>query len=297
MPQLLRSVRSIRWRGSRRAGVPLATALVAVLVALAGCVSSSGPAGPAAPTGPTQNAQRTANGKDIVTQSDKTDLDRRADIHLDLAREYYKNRQYTTAIDEIKQALVSRPDRADAYMLRALAYWGLGDNATADESFRRALQLRPNDPDTMLNYGTFLCGVNRYGDADAQFSAVEQIPNYVGIARVVFQQGVCQAQAGDLATAEKTLAHAYELDASSAYTAYHLSLVLYRRGQFDRARFYIRRINMREDVVTAPSLWLAARIERKLGNDEGVQSFGRQLHERFPQASETQLFDKGRFDD
>ena len=275
----LRSNRSTRRGSPRRGAVPLLL-LAASVALLAGCATGGAGA-----------------GKDIVTQSDKTELDRRADIHMDLAREYYKNKQFTTAIDEVKQALAARPDRPDAYMLRGLAYWGLGDNRTADESFRRSIELKPGDADTLSNYGWFLCQTRRFPEADAQFVAAVQVPNYAGVARVTFLQGVCQADAGDLASAEKTLSHAYELDPASPFTAYNLALVLYKRGQYDRARFYVRRINVKDDLVSAQSLWLAARIERKLGDDGGVQALGNQLRQRFPQAPETQAFDKGRFDD
>jgi type IV pilus assembly protein PilF len=36
------------------------------------------------------------------------------------------------------------------------------------------------------------------------------------------------------------------------------------------------------DQSNAQSLWLAARIERKLGNIPGVEDLARQLRERFP---------------
>ena len=46
----------------------------------------------------------------------------------------------------------------------------------------------------------------------------------------------------------------------------NLSEVLYRRGDYERARFYIRRVNAIPSVSNAQTLWLAARIENKLGN-------------------------------
>ena len=38
-------------------------------------------------------------------------------------------------------------------------------------------------------------------------------------------------------------------------------------------------------------------IERRSGNVQAVQDFGRKLQERFPESSEVLLFEKGRFDD
>ena len=99
------------------------------------------------------------------------------------------------------------------------------------------------------------------------------------------------------ADAEKTLSRSYELDPSSPVTAYNLAEVLLRRGELERARFYVGRINAVPQQVNAQSLWLAARIERRLGNTSAMMDFGRQLRDRFPQSTETLQFERGRFDD
>jgi type IV pilus assembly protein PilF len=108
---------------------------------------------------------------------------------------------------------------------------------------------------------------------------------------------VCQARAGRWAEAERTLSRSYELDPANPVTAYNLSDVLLRRGELERARFYISRINAQPELSSAQSLWLAARIERRLGNMQGVQDFGRKLQERFPSSAEVLLFERGRFDE
>ena len=110
-------------------------------------------------------------------------------------------------------------------------------------------------------------------------------------------KGVCQARAGQWADAERTLSRSYELDPSNPVTAFNLAEVLLRRGELERARFYVRRINAVPDQITAQSLWLAARIDRRMGNIEALQDNGRQLRDRFPQAPETLLFERGRFDE
>ena len=94
---------------------------------------------------------------------------------------------------------------------------------------------------------------------------------------------MCQARAGQLDQAEAALARSYELDPSNPATAVNLSEVLFRRGEYERARFYIRRVNDQPEISNAQTLWLAARIEHKLGNKAGVANFGKQLRNRFPQ--------------
>jgi type IV pilus assembly protein PilF len=277
-------VRAVQWVGALAAAAGLA-------LGLAGCVHTGGPDMSKAPP------KVVNDGRDIKTASDQTEADRRAKVRMELASAYFARGQATDALDEVKQALASKPDNAQAYGLRGLIYASLDDPKTAEESFRRARELAPHDGDLMHNYAWFECQQRRYADADAEFAAALAEPKYEGQSRTLLARGVCQARAGDLGTAEKTLSHAYELDPANPTTAVNLSEVLYKRGEYDRARFYIRRVNVRDELVSAQTLWLAARIEHRLRQDDQVQELGSRLHARFPQASETLAFDRGRFDD
>jgi type IV pilus assembly protein PilF len=122
-------------------------------------------------------------------------------------------------------------------------------------------------------------------------------PQYRDVTRTLMAQGVCHARNGKLIEAEGKLARAYEFDPTNATVALNLADVLYRRGDFERARFYVRRVNAREETSSAQTLWLAARIEQRIGNRNGAEEFGRQLRNRFPQSRESRAFDNGRFDE
>jgi type IV pilus assembly protein PilF len=236
-------------------------------------------------------------GRERTTASDESDVQRRARIRMELAANYYAQGQMTTALDEVKQALQAVPDLAEAYNLRGLIYAVLGDDKLADESFRRALQLKPQDGDTLHNYGFFNCERRRYAEADDLFNRALAVPGYRSASRSLLLQGVCQARGGNLEQAEKTLVKAYEMDAGNPAIAMNLAEVLYRRGDYERARFYVRRVNNQAELKNVESLWLAARVERKLGNDSGARELGTQLRQRYPTSREAAAFERGAFDD
>lgn len=261
-----------------------ALALTAAGVLLAACAANGGPTGAAAPT-------------ELRTASDQTDADRRASVRMELAALHFGRSQYSTALDEIKLALQSKPDLGAAYSLRALVYASMGEDALADESFNRALQINPRDADAIHNRAWFLCQRNKFADADRLFEQALALPQYRDAQRSLMAQGVCLARAGKLEEAERKLARAYELDPTNPSTALNLAEVLFRRGDYERARFYVRRVNQREDLTNAQTLWLALRIENRLGNRSGADEFGRQLRNRFPQSAETLSYERGRFDD
>ena len=258
------------------------------------CVASAAWAGLALLSGCAATAPEST---EIRTASDQTDADRRARVRLELASLYFGRGQHNTALDEVKLALLAQPDLAEAFNLRGLIYTGMGEAKLAEESFRRALQLAPRDADAIHNYGWFLCQQGRFGEAEAQFVRALEQPQYRDQIRTLLVQGVCQARGGRLDAAERTLSRAYELDPANPAIAFNLSEVLLRRGELERARFYIRRVNARAEQTNAQTLWLAARIEHRLGNAAGAQEWGRQLRDRFPQSTEALQFDRRRFDD
>jgi type IV pilus assembly protein PilF len=240
---------------------------------------------------------QTADGREVRTANEPADPARRAQVRLELAGLYFGRGQGTTALDEIKLALAAKPDLAEAYGLRGLVLASLGDHAAADESFLRGLKLAPTDGGMRHNYAWFLCQQRRFAEADTQFDAALALPQYRDAVRTQLAQGVCQARAGQWAAAERTLSRSYELDPANPVTAYNLAEVLLHRGELERARFYMRRVNSVPEQISAQSLWLAARVERRLGNTGDVQDLGRQLRDRFPQSPETLQFERGRFDE
>jgi type IV pilus assembly protein PilF len=267
----------------------LASAAVLIAACLTGCVTTSQQA--------TTPAPATNDIKEMSPSSDEPDSLKRARARMELASAYFSRGQMTTALEEVKRALAADPTYGPAYNLRGLIYASLGDNAGAEDSFKRALALNPADADTMHNYGYLLCEQKRYPESTALFNRALAVPQYRGTARTLFALGVCQAYAGQLAQSDASLTRSYELDPSNPATATNLAQVLYQRGEYERARFYIRRVNALPDVSNSQTLWLAARIEHKIGDDKGAAVFGSQLRSRFPDSREASSYARGAFDE
>lgn len=273
-------------------GRPWPTALAAPLLALAVALLSACASGSLPQGGTPRESVETR-----PVSPNPGDPERRAQARLELASLYFSRGQHQTALDEIAQALAARPDLPEAVALQALVRAATGDIAGAEASFARAMRLAPADGNVVHNHGWFLCQQRRFGEAQAAFDRAMSMPRYDGQARTLFVQGVCLAREERWAEAERALSRSYEFDPANPVTAYNLAEVLLRRGELARARFYVGRVNAIPEQVSAQSLWLAARVERRLGNLDGMRDLGRQLRERFPQAPETLLFERGRFDD
>lgn len=267
---------------------------VSALLLVSGCVSVPDPnrAAPnpeAAPSFDSHSAKAPSN--------DEASRNRRARTRLELAAAYFQRGQMDIALEEIKQSIQADPNSPDAYNLRGLIYSAMGEDALAEESFRRAQVLNPRDADTMHNYGWFLCQRRRFDEAAAQFNQALTVPQYAGVPRTLLTSGICEWRAGHLDTAESTLKRAYDADPSNPVIGVNLAEVLYQRGDYERARFYIRRVNQTEETSNAQSLWLGARTEMKLGNPQGANELGLQLRNRFPKSRESLSFDRGSFNE
>lgn len=255
--------------------------MAVVAAALGGCAATGTPSdSPAA----------------LVTESDESPQRRRARIRTELAVGYFEEGRTPIALDEVKQALAHDPSYAPAHNLRGLIYLQLGDPRQAEESLRRALALAPRDGDTLHNFGWMACQQGRHDEAERAFAQALASPLYAARARTLLAQGICQARAGRLPEAERTLARSYELDAANPVTGYNLAQLLYRRGASAQAQFYIRRLNNSE-VANAESLWLGIRVERQVGDTLAMRQLADQLRKRYPQSRELAAYDKGIFDE
>ena len=258
--------------------------LAGMLVGLGGCAST------------THGGGDTPTSKDMVTESDEPEGRKRARIRMELAIGYFEQGQTSVALDELKQVIASDPGFPDAYNLRGLIYMRLNDMRQAEESFRRAAALNPRDSNVQHNYGWLLCQQGRYDEALRSFDTALASPIYAGRAKTLMAQGVCQARSGRKADAERSLARSYELDAGNPVTGYTLATLLYERGDYPRAQFYIRRMN-NSDLANAETLWLGIKVERRLNDRVAMQQLADVLKKRFPQSREVSAYERGAFDD
>ena len=233
---------------------------------------------------------------DILTASDETEGQKRAKIRLELALGYLEQGQVTIALDETKQAIAADPTSADGYNLRGLIYMRMNDLGLARDSFARALTLDPKDGNIFHNYGWLFCQESRYAESLVYFDRALTSPSYNGQAKTLLAKGVCQLRMGSKTQAEGNFLRSFELDAGNPITTFNLASLLYQRNELVRAQFYIRRLNS-SDYANAESLWLAAKIEKKLGNNEGVVQLVDRLKKRFPGSNELTLFERGAFNE
>lgn len=270
---------------ARSAALVLASSLSLLL---AGCATD----------GTGSNASTTRDGE-LKTASDRTALEKRAQIRMQLAVGYYQEGKYEIALDEIKQALAAAPDYADAFGLRALTYTAMGHLPLADENYQHALRLKPNNPDLANNYGTFLCqSLDRPDAALKYFDMALKSPVYQTPINAMVNAGACSLKNKKLDAAERYLLDALRLNPGLPAVNSGLARVYYERRDLARAGFFIQRLleASTPDVLPADALWLALRVQRAQGDRSNEAQLAAQLRRRFPGSPEYAAFERGAFE-
>ena len=213
-----------------------------------------------------------------------------AKIHTELAAQYYDRGQLGVALEELSLALQSKSDYAPAYNVRGLVRMALHEDQQADEDFQYSLRLNSNDPDSHNNYGWFLCKRGKERDSIKHFMAALKNPLYSTPGKAYLNAGLCSMKAGNTKEAEEFLQNALTAQPNMPEALLALANLSFTKEDYVGAKSYFM-LYKRNNVspLTAENLWLAVRIERKLGDRTEENSYAMQLRKNFPDARETQL--------
>lgn len=251
----------------------------ALIVFLAGCATEP---------------QTSSYKSDVSTMGDESEARNRARIHTELASGYFELRNLGVALEEVNEALRADPTYGPAYNVSALIHAELKEDRLAEQQFERALRLNPVDSDANNNYGLFLCQRKREEEAIRYFVAALRNPLYQTRERSYVNAGLCSRKRGDLAGAEDYFQQALKVRPNQAQALYQMADILYARGEYAQARPYISRAS--QLTPNAEALWLALRLERKLGDRNAEASYAAQLRRSFPQSREARALAAGQFE-
>ena len=219
----------------------------------------------------------------------------RAKVHTELASLYFERGNMGIALEELRIATSADPTYPQAHGMFGLVYMELRENQLAEQSFQRGLRLAPQDPDLNHNYGWFLCQTGREPEGIQYFMQAIRNPLYGAPWRSYSAAGTCALRKNQLKDAEDYFQRALKMEPDEPRSLLQLGQIRYRQGNYGESRALVTRFNKLIEP-TPESLWLALRIERRLGERVAEASFASQLRRRFPGSQEYQLLQRGEFD-
>lgn len=227
---------------------------------------------------------------------EESEARRRAKIRLELAVNYYQQKQSKTALDEIAQALQIDSDFSDAYIMRGLIMMDAGQNSAADESFKQALRLSPKDPDANNTYGWFLCQTGKQLQSFAYFNTAADTPFYATPAKALQNAGICAAELKDYARAEAYYQRAFKLDPAQPATLFNMTRLYLITQDYERAAFYSGRLSSTV-APSAETVWLALRVAHFRRDVAAKTNLATALRRDYSGSKEWGAFQRNAFDD
>lgn len=225
----------------------------------------------------------------------KTGAAARAKIHTELGATYFDRGQYAIALEELNEAIKNDPGYGPAYNMSGLVYMELKEDSQAEQNFQHALRLDNGDSEGHNNYGLFLCSRGRAAEGIGHFQTALKNPLYSTPAKAHANAGVCLRKVDDDKAAEGHFVKTLELEPSNPVALYHLADINYKRGQIAEARAYLAQ-QLQVAAASPESLWLAVRIERKLGDRNAESSYALQLRKKFPASPEAKALVERRYE-
>jgi type IV pilus assembly protein PilF len=219
----------------------------------------------------------------------------RARLHTELAALYFGRGNMNVALEELRAAVRADSNYAPAHSMFGLVYMELKENRLAEDSFERALRLSPNEPDINHNYGWFLCHSKRESESIRYFLQAIRNPLYTTPWRSYSAAGLCSMRIDKPKDAEEFFQRALRQDPDEPTSLLQLGQIRYRQGSLDEARKLVSRYN-RLLEPSAESLWLALRIERKLGQRVAERNFATDLRRRYPDSREAKALQRNEYD-
>jgi type IV pilus assembly protein PilF len=232
---------------------------------------------------------KAGSSEDQLTRSQRS-----AKIHTELANLYYERNQLGVALEEVRQALAAEPAYAPAFSARGLVHMALHENKEAEEDFRHSISLDDSNSESHNNYGWFLCNSGREQESVKEFLTALKNPLYATPERAYLNAGLCSQKAGNAKDAETYLQRALLLMPDMPEARLGMARLDFAKGDYTAAKLnFDRYAHAAPDSLTAETLWMAIRMERRLGDKAAEESYALQLSRRFPDSNETRMMTQG----
>jgi type IV pilus assembly protein PilF len=124
------------------------------------------------------------------------------------------------------------------------------------------------------------------------FATAQRNPLYTTPDRSLVNAGICALKIKDNAAAENYFRQALGVQPAQPQALYYLADISFEKGSYTEAKAYLVRY-LRFDNPAIEALWLAVRIERKLGNKRAEAEYAAQLCRRFPDSAQCQMIKTG----
>lgn len=211
----------------------------------------------------------------------------RARLTLGLA--YLNEGNIVQAQQNLTQALLYSENDYQVLQGMALYQHYVGEYNTAAYYYKQALKQNAMDAGILNNYGTLLCQLGQYEEAQKQYNNAINIQDYRYLADSLENSGYCFLQCGDRVNAQRALLEALSKAPSKGENTLLTAERYMKQQQYQDAQFLL---DTYEKVLplNANSVWLQLRLAIVEQQPEKITYYRDQLATHFPQSEQYRQF-------
>jgi type IV pilus assembly protein PilF len=204
-----------------------------------------------------------------------------AETRVKLALLYMRDDHMQAAKENLDMAFEYQPNDSDVLRIFAYYYQRVNEIETAESYYKRSLRSDPKNADTYNNYGTFLCKLERYEEAEKAFLQAVDISTYANVANTYENAAVCAEKAQNLEKAVYYYEYALSHNPNKIYINLSLAKLNIDRKDYGAARLNLYKYQSK-GKVSAESLWQWIRLSYATEKGASLSKYAGQLLEQFP---------------
>jgi len=205
-----------------------------------------------------------------------------AGFNVQLGLGYLAQGDMQRAKSKLLLALSQAPNWPQA--LDAMGYYleNTGDTANAAIYYQKAVTIAPGSGSVQNNYGTYLCRVGQYQQADYHFMLAVQDINYLNTAEAYENAGLCSMEIPDNNKALAYFIKAMQEDPHRTTSVLEIAQINYKRGDYAVAQSYLDNYFAQVPQPGAEAMLLAIRLAHTRNDTATIGKYAVMLQSEYP---------------
>jgi type IV pilus assembly protein PilF len=184
----------------------------------------------------------------------RTDMKEAARTRMSLGLNYLQRGDTSQAKYNLEKAKQLAPDLSDVDNALAYYFQQVGELDQAEEAYRASLRKDSNNADTYNNFGSFLCQINKYTEAEELLQAAIKRPGYIRVADSYENLAFCALAQKDYTRYQQFLRQSLQHNSNRTSALYNMAVIEYAMGNLTEAKKWQARLHQMGQVSPEATL-------------------------------------------
>jgi type IV pilus assembly protein PilF len=218
----------------------------------------------------------------------RTDMKEAARTRMSLGLNYLQRGDTSQAKYNLEKAKQLAPDLSDVDNALAYYFQQVGELEQAEEAYRASLRKDSNNADTYNNFGSFLCQINKYTEAEELLQAAIKRPGYIRVADSYENLAFCALAQKDYTRYQQFLRQSLQHNSNRTSALYNMAVIEYAMGNLTEAKKWQARLHQMGQVSPEATLirYLVAYQSGDIAEQQTAEKF---LLSVYPGSSEAAM--------